>query len=309
MILRRISWTIKQHPAATFFILAFAFTWANWVPQALTSRGLLTVQVPGVVTMMAGYGPALAAVIVTASLYGKPGLRQLGGRLVHWRVGIQWYAFALLAPPLIAAAGLALHLLTGGAPPYVAVSAGAPFGLGGSLWQQVALLLLMFTLGFDGLGEELGWRGFALPHLRAARSALASSLILGFVWGVWHIPYALTAGSALASRPILWLLVDVLAAAILFTWLFNHTGGSVLLAILFHAAGNTTHTILPSVWRLLRLEQSDLSVTPSAANELRIFLFQIGVRWLLAIVVLIVAGRELGRRPLVRPALRAKPSP
>jgi hypothetical protein len=81
-----------------------------------------------------------------------------------------------------------------------------------------------------------------------------------------------------------------------------------LLAILFHAAGNTTHTILPSVWWLLGLEQSDPSVTASATNELRIFLFQIGVRWLLAIVVLIVAGRELGRRPLARPALLAKPA-
>src|SRR5919202_4373982 len=75
MILRRISWTITQHPAATFFILAFAFTWANWVPQALASRGLPTVQVPGVVTMVAGYGPALAAGLVSPQLSCQPGLR------------------------------------------------------------------------------------------------------------------------------------------------------------------------------------------------------------------------------------------
>jgi membrane protease YdiL (CAAX protease family) len=307
-MLERLAAAMKKHPVVSFFILAFAFTWAHWVPQALVSRGVSAVRAPDFMVIVAGYGPALAALIVTASLYGRPGLRALAGRLFHWRVGVQWYAFALLAPPCIAAAGLGLHLLLGGAAPPFAQAGGELPTPGGSLWLEAGLLFLIFTLGFDGLGEELGWRGFALPHLQAAQSALVASLVLGIFWGAWHIPYALTDGSALASRPIPLLIVDVVASAILFTWLFNHTGGSVLLAILFHASGNTTHNLLPSVWHLLALDQSDPGVASSSATELRIFLFQMAIRWLLAIVVVLVAGRAFSRRPSTPSTLVAEPS-
>jgi membrane protease YdiL (CAAX protease family) len=161
-------------------------------------------------------------------------------------VGIRWYAVALFLPAAQAFTALGLHLLFGGdlhRPSSVpTLEVGPPDA---SLFLKALLLALMFTLGFDGLGEELGWRGFALPRLLSRYSALTSSLLLGAIWALWHLPYGLTAGSATAHRPFYEHLSPILASSVLFTWLFNNTRGSILLAVLFHAAGNVTANLLP----------------------------------------------------------------
>ena len=272
----------KKSALVIFFVLAYLFTWANWLPQALTSRGLASIQLPGFLTILSGFGPALAAIIATAMVSGKQGLRELFGRLVKWRVGIQWYAVALLLPVAITLTALAINKVTGGGMPDF-TQAGLPFGPPETpLLQKIALLFLVFTLGFDGLGEELGWRGFALPHLKEGRSALLASLILGVFWAGWHIPYALTKGSFLAELPIAVFFIDLLALSILYTWLFNNIQGSILLAILFHAAGNTTSNILP--------------ILPPAAADLRVYYINVGIHWALALVLLFVTGPALYSR-------------
>ena len=272
----------KKSALVIFFVLAYLFTWANWLPQALTSRGLASIQLPGFLTILSGFGPALAAIIATAMVSGKQGLRELFGRLVKWRVGIQWYAVALLLPVAITLTALAINKVTGGTMPDFS-KAGFPFGPPETpILQKIALLFLVFTLGFDGLGEELGWRGFALPHLKEGRSALLASLILGVFWAGWHIPYALTKGSFLAELPIAVFFIDLLALSILYTWLFNNIQGSILLAILFHAAGNTTSNILP--------------ILPPAAADLRVYYIIVGIHWALALVLLFVTGPALSSR-------------
>jgi uncharacterized protein len=269
---------VKRYPLVTFFTLAFCLTWANWLPQALASRGLLSITVPDFLTVISGYGPALAAIIVTALTTGKLGLRLLFGRLVRWRVGLRWYAVVLLTPICITLTAVGLHLLTGGTAPNFTQS---QLQLGPSdapAWQEILLLFLLFTLGFDGLGEELGWRGYALPKLQTGRSALSASLILGGLWAAWHVPYAMTQGSFLSSIPLAWFFLNMLASAILYTWVFNNTQGSVLLTVLFHAANNTTSNVLP--------------ILPPATNDLRIYFFSIGVQWCLALLVVIISGRD-----------------
>jgi uncharacterized protein len=268
MILVRL---VRHYPLITFFTLAFGLTWANWLPQALVSRGLLWITIPSFLAIVAGYGPALAAIIVTALTTGKPGLWRLVGRLTRWRVGLHWYAIALLTPVGISLVATALHILTGGDPPTFRQSSLQLASAGAPAWQQILLLFLLFTLGFDGLGEELGWRGYALPKLEAGHSALTASLVLGVLWAAWHLPYALTPGSMLASTPLPWFVLSVMASSILYTWMFNNTQGSVLITIVFHAAGNTTANVL-------------------ATNTFRIYLFSIGVTWCLAILVVLVTG-------------------
>lgn len=239
------SWP-RRHPLFCFFTLAFMLTWANWVPRALVSRGLIDVKIPDFLTLVAGYGPALAAVILTGVISGRAGLLRLCRRLCRWRVGIRWYAVALFLPVAQALTALGLYLLVGGELDRPDVVPTLQFGPPtASLLFKALLLALMFTLGFDGLGEELGWRGFALPHLLARHSALKASLLLGTIWALWHLPYALTAGSAMADRPLYEHLLSIVASSVLFTWLFNNTRGSVLLAVLFHAAGNVTFNVLP----------------------------------------------------------------
>lgn len=270
---------IKKYALAIFFFLAYLFTWSNWLPQALASRGIISVQVPGIITLLAGYGPALAAIIVALLTYGPQGLRELFSRLLRWRVSFQWYLVALFLPALITVLALSINRLTGGASPDFSAAA-FPFGPPETpLWQKILILFLIFTLGFDGLGEELGWRGFALPKLLETRSALVSSLILGALWAVWHFPYALTEGTFLASVPLHWFLINLLAVSIIYTWFFINTNGSLLPVLLFHAAGNITSNLLP--------------ILPPAASDLRIYYFTIAINCVIAILVYFLSIRNL----------------
>lgn len=270
---------IKKYALVIFFVLAYLFTWSNWLPQALNSRGVTSIQVPGFLTLLAGYGPALAAIIVASLAHGRQGLRELFGRLFRWRVGIQWYLIALFLPVLITLLVITLNNLTGGATPDFS-AAGFPFGPAETpLWQKILILLLVFTLGFDGLGEELGWRGFALPKLLERYSPLVSSLILGALWAVWHFPYALSEGSFLSVVPLHWFFINLLAVSIIYTWIFINTNGSLLLALLFHAAGNVTSNLLP--------------ILPPAASDLRIYYFTIAINCAIALGTLFLSMRKL----------------
>lgn len=278
---------IKKYALVIFFLLAYLFTWSNWLPQALTSRGIASIQVPGFLSLLAGYGPALAAIIVASLAYGRQGLRELFGRLLRWRVGFQWYLIALFLPVLITVLALSINNLTEGIPPDFS-AAGFPFGPAETpLWQKILILLLIFTLGFDGLGEELGWRGFALPRLLERYSPLISSLILGALWAVWHFPYALTEGTFLSEVPLHWFLINLLAVSIIYTWIFINTNGSLLPALLFHAMGNTISNLLP--------------ILPPAATDLRIYYFTIAINCMIAILVYFLSIRNLQSRKNISP--------
>lgn len=265
---------LSRYSLFFFFSLAFLFTWANWVTQVLSERGIIETTVPGFVVIIAGYGPALAAILVTGITRGRDGLRWLFSSLFRWRVGLRWYLAALLIPPAIHIGALLLHLLFSSAPLLIDNTVALPFAADGlSLWGQAGMLFAIFMLGFDGLGEELGWRGFALPRLQEKRSALVSSLILGFFWALWHLPYMLSAGSALADRPLPLFFLNVIGISIVYTWLYNNTRGSTLLAILFHAAGNTTGTLLAGLL--------------PAFNHPQVYIFSTVINWLAAIVLLL----------------------
>lgn len=270
---------LRKYALVIFFVLAYLFTWSNWLSQALTSRGMASIQVPGFLTLIAGYGPALAAIIVASLAYGRQGLRELFGRLLRWRVGIQWYLIALFLPALITLLAITLNNLTGGITPDFS-TAGFPFGPADTpLWQKILILFLIFTLGFDGLGEEIGWRGFALPKLLERYSPLISSLILGALWAVWHFPYALTEGTFLSQAPLHWFFINLLAVSIVYTWIFINTNGSLLLALLFHAAGNVTSNLLP--------------ILPPVAADLRLYYFTIAINCSIALGLLFLSMRKL----------------
>ncbi len=217
-----ITSAVKHHPLVTFFALAFGLSWLAAIPYAL---GWFPVPI-------LTFGPSLAAVIVAALASGRAGLRELMSRCLRWRVGLGWYAVALLSPiPLF----LAMV--------YVNVRFGAPVPSFTDLgaWSTLAVLLLGFVISpFTGPWEELGWRGYALPHLQAGRSALSASLILGVLWAAWHLPMFIT---GLIPWPNA---LAILGMSIMFSWLFNHTKGSVLIAFLFHAAIDAVagHSIL-----------------------------------------------------------------
>jgi membrane protease YdiL (CAAX protease family) len=246
----KVSLRPKQKAALfLFFLLAFIFTWSNWIPQALVSRGYLQIGVPKFLAFVAGYGPALAAIITIAIFNGAAGLKNFFRRLVLWKVSIVWYMVALLLPSAMSLTAFSLHMIFDSN----AVSAFTLQSLQNTLsqstfWNDFLMLSIMFMLGFDGLGEELGWRGFALPILLINYKALVASIILGFFWALWHLPYALTLNSAMSGQSFYSFIPGILASSILFTWIFNNTKGSILLSILFHAANNINYNLLPKLF-------------------------------------------------------------
>jgi membrane protease YdiL (CAAX protease family) len=148
-------------------------------------------------------------------------------RMVRWRVGFRWYAVALLLPVGIALVATSSNVFLLGA------RAPSSAELGG--WSDLFTLffILLLVPGMGGAWEEPGWRGFALPSLQAGRSALVASLILGAVWALWHLP--LLATGQMGG----WDVVNIMGSTIVLTWVFNGTGGSVLIVMLLHAMNNT----------------------------------------------------------------------
>jgi hypothetical protein len=182
------------------------------------------------------FAPALVAWLLTWMDSGSPGVRALVSPLVRWNVGARWYVFALgfmASVKLIAA--VMYRLTTGGWPafgttPVAVLFAGAIFS----------------TLVGGQAGEEIGWRGYALPLLAERAGFRVAAVVIGVIWATWHLPLFYLRGGDLAGQsfPVFLLLVTALSAAI--TWLYVNTGGSLLLTMLFHAAVNNTTAIVPS---------------------------------------------------------------
>jgi uncharacterized protein len=255
---------LSRHPVVTYFAAAFLLTWAVWVPRALVHQEFIDWSWPVLLGRAWTYSPALAAVAVTLVLAGRPGLRQLGSGLVRWRVGWRWYALVLLGPFGVSTTALLLHAGLAGQP--VAWPVQKPTDL---LVYPLLILILAFT---DGLGEEVGWRGFALPRLQQWLAPSVASVVLGGVWAVWHLPLLWTHGAPLEGRSFVLLLLQLVPTAVLFTWVFNHTRGSVLIAVLLHATQNLAGPPVPV--------PDEGLFTP--------YLLTVVLKWALAIAVLVV---------------------
>lgn len=221
---------VRKYPALSLFILAMVLGQA---PMAIARAGLAS---SGFAQL--GALSASGAGIILAAIEGrKGGVRELLRRGLIWRVGIRWWIFALLAfAPLIVGA-LYLRSLMGGQP--------VDWSKLDPLASIPQLLLILIILA--GFGEEYGWRGFAMPRLQARYSALGSSLIIAFFWSLWHIPLYFIPGEGQNDwmleagfvSPFLGYTTFLIAWSIIYTWVFNNTRGSVLLAAVVHGAGNT----------------------------------------------------------------------
>jgi len=234
---------VRRHPTAAFFLLAFGLSWLAWAPYVLgtTGLGVLPFGVPGgqLLGVLPGafLGPLTAAFVVTALVDGRAGLRHWGARLVRFRVGWRWYAAVLLGVPTILIATTML----------LPASWGHVSNPGLSL---LALYLPMLVLQFftTAMAEEPGWRDFALPRLQERLGAVRGTVLLGTLWGCWHLPLFLSDwGGWPDVSP--WAPVEFVAACIplslVMTWVFNRTGQSLPIVMILHAGINSTYS---SVW-------------------------------------------------------------
>ena len=241
----------SQNPSlrsvAAFYLLAFAVSWAIVIPQAAASRGLINVQVPGAVGFLSPLAPMLAAMLMSWREGGSAGLKRLLRSLLAWRVAPGWYALVLLGFPLLALVAVVLSFVVTGHRPDLSASyihnvfPQLPRNL--SPWLLVPPFLVFSIV--TTIPEETGWRGFALPRLQRSWGPLLASLVVGFLWGLWHLPdfFYLQAVQSGISFPIF--LAGTVSTSMLFTWIFNSTGGSLLMVSILHSSFNASDVFLP----------------------------------------------------------------
>lgn len=231
----------RRHALVAYFALAFAIAWGGILAIATSTGMPADVGAPrstGALALLAMIaGPSIAGVALTAILDGRRGLRDLGRRLVRWRVGARWYATLLVAPVTLA---IVLAVLALGSAAFV-----PPILAGGSVGAIVAYALVG-GLG-AGIFEELGWTGFATPRLLARHDVVRTGLILGPLWAVWHaLPdYWGSAGmfGPLWTVHMLEWFVALTAFRILMTWVYAHAR-SLLLGILLHVSFTGSQALL-----------------------------------------------------------------
>ena len=240
--------SIKRHLVLTFYALVFAISWGGILILIGSGR------IPGTAEeverlfpfalLVQFAGPSIAGILMTGLVSGRAGLRELVARLLRWRVGIRWYAAALVVGPLVVATVLfGLSLIS-------------PVFFPGIITTDDRVALLFFGLAWGlvggGLLEELGWTGFVVPRLRQRHGAIATGLIVGLLWGAWHFLIAFWASIALAGEQSLaifvagflaFYLVALPAYRVLMVWVYDQTA-SLLVAMLMHASLSASTLIL-----------------------------------------------------------------
>ena len=221
---------VRRYPIVVYYALALLFSWMVELPLVAIRQGWAAWNIPNSTHYLAAFGPMLAALMTTALVGGKAGLGELWGRITKWRVGWKWGLVAVLSPVVIFMLGLPVVRLVKGEWPDLGLLGQANYlpnlGLG-------AVVLWLATYGF---GEEIGWRGFALPRLQEKLSVSRATLTLGLMWAVWHIPafFYLETYTGAGWFQIFGFIFGVLCGAVLFTWIYNGTGGSVLMVAIWH---------------------------------------------------------------------------
>lgn len=261
---------VKRYPLAAFVAITFLLSWGAWLTSS--SKQAL---------MIGAFAPGIAAVVVVASGQSMAGLQRLFERLLMWRVHPICYAAALLLPTLVSLLATAVHMMFGGdapdfhAPPITNLT--LPTYLQG--WSPTALVLPLFVqhvLYGTAIAEELGWRGLVLPRLQQRFNSLAASLLLGCLWAVWILPFYWKQGW-IGGNERAFVLLALIPGAVLTTWIYNISGGSLLLCVIFNIA----------------LKVTDLVLTAPTSHPL----VAVCAYWMAAGLILSFTGVHLGTKP------------
>jgi membrane protease YdiL (CAAX protease family) len=281
---------IDRHPVLTFYALAFAISWGaiftligfKVIPA---TKEQFTMVLPVAIVAVLG-GPSVAGILLTGLADGRAGFRELLSRLLKWQVGGRWYAVALLAAPLVlATSSIALSLIFPGFAPSISAT------------NNKAPLLLMGIISgvMVGICEELGWTGFALPRLRLRYRILTTGLIMGILWGAWHIAsHGVLASGAFSAplspalygvaRGLTLLLGPLLAFRVLMVWVYDRTQ-SLLVAMIMHSSYTASTIILE----------------PLAISGVLLLVYDLvlaAIVWAVVAAIAVANGGRLLRQPL-----------
>jgi len=229
---------MKRHPLIAFFCLSFAITWSLGAVvilfgEPLAARfGDIDLRRPfwKALVHTATYAPAISALIVIRVWRGPGAIAQYARRIFQFRAGLGWYAAVFVAYPLLhqTCTALANWRHPEGAVPLFDIHP----------WYAIVPIFLVHLFDDPGGMEELGWRGFALPLLQQRMSALNASLVLGFIWGIWHLPAFYISAMSQSTRGLWFFVGASMVLSILMTAVYNGSGGSIPLLFLMHSIGN-----------------------------------------------------------------------
>ena len=230
---------LLQLHVIVFFAITFAASWLCWIAFLAISGGgaetnaSLAVAGRGIF-LLGVFAPGFTAVALTARSEGRAAVDALLSRILKWDVGLRWYLFAIGYVPALKLMVALVHRVATGEWPR--------FGQ-----EPVYLMLAAIMIStWVQAGEELGWRGYALPRLSERFGLPISSIVLGLVWATWHLPLFFFPGSSTLGQSFPLYLLQVTAVSVTIAWLYWRTGGSLLLVMLFHAAVNNLKDIVPS---------------------------------------------------------------
>lgn len=222
---------IKHHPLVSFLAVAFGFSWGLWAVMLSQT---------GHINWAGSFGPTVAAIAVVGISQGRSGLKNLLRPILAWRFGAGWYFFIFIGCILIFVLGLWAYTLLGG----------ALFLPREAIMSQLVLVPLYYLIVFfigGPLGEEIGWRGFLLPHLLKHNNGLIASVIVFIFWFAWHLPLFWLPGASQYGSPLGPYVIFIAVWSILFTWVFVGTSGSLLSVLLLHTTINTFSLFLAGV--------------------------------------------------------------
>ena len=226
-------------PLLAFFSLTYAATWTCWAAAAAIFRGSTSTDpasgtLASALLLLGTISPSLVALALTERAEGRAATQALLGRIFVWQVSARWYVFAVAYMAAIKLSAALIHRVVIGAWPR----------FGDEVWYLMAAAIAVST-GVQA-GEEVGWRGYALPRLSARVGLAPASVILGVIWASWHLPLFFFPASDTLGQSFPLYLVQVTALSVAVAWLYWRTGGSLLLVMLLHAAVNNTKDIVPS---------------------------------------------------------------
>ncbi len=295
-----------------FYALALGLSWAGWIPYGAAQAGVLHVRLPVEIPFLAQFGPTVAAIVLTGFTGGRGQIKQFLVRSCRWKIGFRFYGMALLLSPAIGALWLLVHAMLGHkvpgwsdfrelVPRYVETlrtmgvysldktpqpSAGPMefarrLATSSPVWAVLTFVFFMVVAG--PVSEEFGWRGYALPRLQSRYSALMAAVAVGLLWGGWNtLPgfwRLLFLGNLRGCAVPIAITTGTVPLSILFTWMFNRTGGSILPAMVCHGSFNATLIVLNLLWA----GRSSVAIGAEMVVGL----------WLAAGAVVVVSGLDL----------------
>lgn len=225
--------TVRTSRVVWFFVLAFAISWLAWLPTVLDSTGIADLpDALGILGILGPFGPFIAALVMVVR--DRTGVMALLRRGWAFDFDKRWLVPTVLLAPATAAVTIGVMAATGQEIQW-------EYGL-----APVAIVpMFAFILVMNAAPEEYGWRGYALAPLMSRFGALGASLLLGAVWGLWHLPLHFIEGTVQENIPVYQFILQQMVLAVFYTWLFANTRGAVSIAILFHTIANVVGAAVP----------------------------------------------------------------